>query len=311
MKRLVLALPFLLAAVLLSPSRAQTPTGAPAATAPAASEPETVHSIGDYIDNTFKAARTVNGLLFPADGSFYPEAQYARWKDPVCFNVYGLAPAAKYMVERRMKEIAAQVGAPVNRADPCTPNVTIAFTTDPPATLQSIAEARPWLVPCVGMIRTRVKESLPIQAWYADMMVGASGRGIIMNPCDDFGVTYFNGNDMTHLNSGIETGIATVVILVNTNAIMGMTLGALADHFALLALAEARQTSSCKEVESIANLMVKDCHPALVAKEITRNDIMMLTSLYGTRDDRLQRLQHVRVISGMRKMMEADQAAGK
>jgi hypothetical protein len=282
---------------------------APTQPPPATSEPETVHSTGQYIDNTWKAARTVNGLLFPVDGSFYPKEQYTRWKDPICFNVYGLAPAAKYVVERRMKEIATRVGAPVNRADPCTPNVTIFFTSDPPVTLQSIADVRPWLVPCVGFIRSRVKESLPIQAWYADMSSGGNGQWILANSCE--GSYVFDARGMSILNSGMETQLGAVTILVNTSAIMGMELGALADHFALLSLAEARQSRSCKEVESIANLMLKDCDPALTSKEITRNDIMMLTALYGTSDDRLQNLQRVRIQSKMRRMMEADQEAGR
>ncbi len=208
-----------------------------------------------------------------------------------------------------MKEIAAQVGAPVNRDDPCTPNVTIAFTIDPAATLQSIANVRPWLVPCVGLIRSRVKESLPVQAWYS----AAS------NSCDDGGFFFFEtGSSLnrffqtgsaSRLHSGFATGMSAVTILVNTNAIMGLPLGALADHFALLSLAEARQGRGCKDVESIANLMAPDCDPALAAREITGNDLTLLTSLYGTPDDRLQMLDHVRIVGKMRRSLAAQRQA--
>jgi hypothetical protein len=304
MKRLALVLLLISGAAFAQPP-------APAQEASAPPEPETVYSLGEYIDDYYQASRSVNGLLFPADGTFYPHGQYSRWRQPVCFNVYGLAPAAKYVVERRMKEIAAQIGAPVDRDDPCVPNVSVLVTPDPAATLQSIAEVRPWLVPCVGMIRSRVKETLPVQAWYAGMIVGAYGQKTVVNPCDDGGGSFFETGFSSHLHSGFATEIGAVTILVNTQAIMGLPLRALADHFALLSLAEARQGRGCKAVESVANLMAGDCDPALVAKEITSNDLTLLTSLYGTTDDRLQMLHHVRIIGKMRRTLEAQRRAEK
>jgi hypothetical protein len=143
-------------------------------------------------------------------------------------------------------------------------------------------------------------------------MIGASGRGILSNPCaDNDGYFFFDADASSRLNSGMTTRMSAVIILVDTKAIMGMELGTLADHFALLSLAEARQGRNCKEVESIANLMAKDCDPALAAKAITRNDIRMLTALYQVPDDRLQGLEQVRIQARIRRQIEADHAAGR
>jgi hypothetical protein len=221
------------------------------------------------------------------------------------------------VVERRIKEIAVQVGAPVNRADPCEPNVTIAVTADPAATLKSIADVRPWLVQGVGLICTRIRESLPIQAWYTNMMQGADGATRIIPGCGGSDTIYFGGpsilqvESMSRLDTGVRRKLGAVTIIVDSKAIIGMQLGPLTDYLAMLSLAEGRQNQRCKEVESILNLMLKDCDPGLTAKEITENDKKMLSALYTVDDDRLGRLQYVRMIADMRRKLQAEREAGK
>jgi hypothetical protein len=308
MKRLALALLLLCGPALAQTGQTPPPalTPAPAPAQPAASEPETVKSLG-YVDSIWHGWRIVNGVIFPVEGTSFPESRYSFWTDPVCFNVYGLAPVAKYVVEKRMKEIAARIGAKVNRSDPCTPNVTIAFTSDPKATLQSIAEVRPWLVPGLGFIRNRVREAQPIQAWYANMIVGGSGRPVLMDGFGDGGYYVFNTGPMGRLDDGVAYRLGAVTVVVDTAAIMGMQLGTLADYFAMITLSEARFTRGCKEVESISNLMQKDCRPELVAKEITSNDLFMLDALYHSKQDRLQSL---RMVGKIRRAVESE-AAGE
>jgi hypothetical protein len=300
MKTLVLVL-----SLVAGTAVAQTPAPAPAP--PSGAEPETVYSDAQQQQDQSLSHRTVESLLAPVEGL---ESQYSRWKRPVCFNVYGLAPAVKYVMERRMKEIAAQVGAPLDRDESCAPSVTIVFTTDPPATLESVAKVRPWLVPGLGMIRSRVREEQPIQAWYATGVRGSNGRmSLLYDGYDDepqrIGTSVFN-----HLDSGIETEIASVLVVVNTKTIMGMPLGSLADHFALVSLAEANFSRKCKPIRTVANLMHKDCDPALTATEITPGDTAMLTGLYKTPDDRLQQVQKQRIMGNMRKSL-ADKFKGE
>jgi hypothetical protein len=64
-------------------------------------------------------------------------------------------------------------------------------------------------------------------------------------------------------------------------------------------------------VESIANLMIGDCAPGLAAKEITDNDVKMLSALYTVDDDRLGRLQYVRMIGTMRRSLAAQRPGGQ
>jgi hypothetical protein len=304
MKKLVLTLVLVFGAALLSQSWAQTPVPAPQVSP---GEPETVYSGAQKLEDQSLSRRTIERVLAPVETV---EDQYSRWKQPVCFNVYGLSTTAKYVVEKRMKEVAQLVGAPVDRRDPCPPSVTIIFTTDPQATLQSIAQVRPWLVPGLGLSRSRVREEQPIQAWYTTLIRGSGGWIPQYSGYDEEPNTV-SIDRMSHLHSGIETQIGAVTVVVRTDAVMGLDLGALADHFALISLAEARYTSACKEIETIANLLHKNCDQALIPKTITPGDIALLTGLYKTPDDSMQRVQKARIIGNMRKTLEAESRAGQ
>lgn len=282
---------------------AQTPTPGPAP-APETLDHETVYSDVQMERDQSISRETVESVLDPVDTV---DGQFARWKQPVCFNVYGLSAAAKYVVERRMKDIAHQVGAPVDRADPCTPTATIVFTADPMATLESIAKVRAWLVPGLGMIRSRVREAQPIQAWYNTMVVNDNGRRFLEYDGYTDEPVWGSSDRISRIESGVTTEMASVLMVVDTKAIMGMSLATLADHFALMSLAQARALRGCRDIETIANLLKKDCAPGLQPANITNNDIALLTGLYKTPDADMGRLQRQRIIGNMRKSLE-DQA---
>jgi len=303
-----------LAALLLCavPAVAQAPDKALPPIAPGV---ETVYSDAELERDRSISRAQVEAVLDPVQAMDY---QYARWKRPVCFNVYGLSAAAKYVVERRMKDIAQQVGAPLDRRDPCVPNVTVAFTPDPRATLESVASTASILVPYYGFIRSRLRETQPIQAWHVTSTGAPNGHEVLDFDGENGGLNdalappriSMMAGQMSRLNSGYTTAIEAVLVVVDTNAIMGKSLGTLADHFAMLALAQSRVTSSCKDVATIANLMNPECSAEVRPDAMTGNDIAMLTGLYQTPDDTLQRVQKARIIGNMRKALEA-QATGK
>jgi len=294
---------YTLFAVLLfsSTALAQTPL-------PLSENVETVYSEVQREQDESLSRRAVQGVLAPADGT--ESGQYARWKEPVCFNVYGLTPLTKYTVERRMKDIAQQVGAQIDRREDCPPNILIAFTPDTQATLESIAKVRPWLVPGLGMIRSRTRESQPIQAWYAIALSGKTGHPVLVYDGYDQEPRIIAAPSISRLGSGLSSQIMAVTMVVDTKAIMGMNLTMMADYFAVMTLAQTRATNRCRDFRTIANLMLKNCDAAHMAQAITDNDIALLTSHYKTNDDRMELLQGIRIIGNMRKALEA-QATGK
>jgi hypothetical protein len=302
---------------------------------------ETVYSDAQREKDQDLSRRFVQGLLAP---SYSFEDQYAKWKRPVCPNVYGMSVTAKYMLERRIREVASQVGAPVDRQDPCTPNITIVVTPQPQASLDSIAATAPYLV--MGGKKRQLTVTQPVQSWYTTLRRDYSGlaqldmpwedgstagAGEVQTPIGDDGAlgmvdpgnltTIVGGmqaiasgtleRDLpkvraegTRLSSGVSPEMAGVVVIVDSKAIMGMTLGSLGDYFALLSLSQAPVTGRCQEAPSIANLMAAGCNRDVKTASLSNVDVALLTGLYQT-PERPDVIQKQRIIGAMRRSLEA------
>jgi hypothetical protein len=304
---------------------------------------ETVYSDAQRERDQDLSRRFVQGVLAPS-ASF--EDQYAKWKSPVCPNVYGMSAASKFLIERRIREVAHEVGAPVNRADPCTPNVTIVVTPEPQATLDSIALAAPFLV--TGGKKRQLTVTHPIQSWYTTFRRDYSGLAQLdlnwedastagtmvpglVPPSGDASIgvaetgnvsgmagmsSFVNGSleqDIPRvraqggrLSTGISPEMAGVVIIVDAKAIMGMTLGTLGDYFALLALAPSPVTGHCQVAPSITNLMA-NCATDVKTNSLSVVDLALLTGLYQT-PEKPEMIQKARIIGAMRRSLEAQLA---
>src|SRR4051812_47967558 len=94
----------------------------------------------------------------------------ARWKQGVCPLTAGLRPSAVTFVTKRIREIAAQVGAPVNDRNDCKPNIEIIFTTTPQALLDNVQVMYPFVLGYhdnSAQAAQLAKVIWPIQSWYS------------------------------------------------------------------------------------------------------------------------------------------------
>jgi hypothetical protein len=296
----------LAAALLLSTAPAMAQTRPPLVT----QEFETIYSDTQRDRDEAISRRFVQGLLAPSV-SF--EDQYAKWKNPVCPNVYGMSASSKYVLERRIRSVAQEIGAPINRNDPCTPNITVIVTPDPQASLDSIAAHAPYLV--IGGKKRQLTVTQPIQSWYTTYRRDFNGLAALDLTWEDAetaggGPTGGTGNEAprvtaqgNRLSTGVSPEMAGVVVLVDIKAITGMTLGTLGDYLALLALAPAPVTGRCQEAPSIANLMAKGCATDVKSTQLTGVDIAMLTGLYQT-PEKPEMIQKQRIVGAMRRTLE-------
>jgi len=266
-------------------------------------EPETVYSDAQRQIDLDHSRRVVETMLAP---SFSIDGQYARWKQPICPHVYGLTPVAAYIVERRIRDVAAQVGAPVDRQDPCIPNIGIIFSAQPQASLTSIANARPFLVQG-GSQKPQVR--YPVQAWYATFKTDYDGFKTIDIPWeiaepwrDENSYPQVAAN-LSRLHTGQTAEMAAATVLVDSKAVTGMTLGEIGDYLALMTLAQASQYGACQPMATIANLMLKGCDPADVTRDLSHVDIALLTALYQV-PDIPEKLQKQRIVGAMRRSLE-------
>jgi hypothetical protein len=271
----------------------------------AASEPETVYSDAQREKDDAMARRFVQSLLQP---SYSLDGQFKRWKIQVCPHVVGLDAAAAYVVERRIRDVAQKIGAPVDRKDPCRPNIVVFVTPHPQALLDATAKKEFWLVAGTHPRQDRLTVKYPVQSWYFGMYRDYNGRYWMDMDCE-----FYLDNCPPHvaargtlLVNGIDAEMIATTILVDSHAVSGMTLGSLADYVALMALAQAPATGNCQPAPSIANLFLTDCGADLHTTELSDVDLAMLAALYETPEEP-EKLQWQRLAGNMRRHLEGGQ----
>jgi hypothetical protein len=212
--------------------------------------------------------------------------QLARWRDDICPTTVGLPPGYNAFVTKRVKEIAAQVGAPVKLDGRCNYNVAIIFTPDPQGVLDSIRK-RHWVLlgfHYPAQLKRLATVSHPIQSWYATGTQGAGGNIEISSTVggfalDDPDYAMPSGKPGSRLTVGLRSEIVTAVIVADARKVEDLKIGAVADYIAFLALAQTTTFDACGELPSITELMAPDCgHPAPEA--ITDADLAYLKGLY-------------------------------
>jgi hypothetical protein len=232
-----------------------------------------------------------------------------RWRTGICPEVIGLA--AKYVgfVQRRMRDVAASVGAPVNADPACKPNIEVVFTTEPQNLLNNIrqnGEVYLGYHDSATQAATLATVSHAIQAWYTTATADLRGRpqidsgkggGLTIDtltlaiPGADGGAMQLPGgvqlnmpNATTRevtgnrLGNGLSSEFANVLIVAEPAKLLDYEIGTLADYVAMLALSQPASFDACQEMPSISNLLASGCRST--AHSITDGDIAYLRGLY-------------------------------
>lgn len=93
-----------------------------------------------------KSREVVRGFVQSFASPTRLTGKMARWETGICPIVVGIKPQFASFVARRLKEIAAKAGAPVNARASCSPNIQIVFTTTPQALLDRVRDKQPYLL---------------------------------------------------------------------------------------------------------------------------------------------------------------------
>jgi hypothetical protein len=231
--------------------------------------------------------------------------QLARWRVGICPGTTGLQPDWNLFVTNRVKEVAAQVGAPVDTKKPCLGNVLIVFTRQPQKLVDSMrAKSARFL----GSHYPDQEKELatvryPIQAWYQTATADYNGRLSVDDIADTsakctmqippqlcgrsasgpyctFEYHSCPAAKASRLGVGFRSEFLTVTIVIDSNKILGYPLGALADDIAMMALAQTKSFDGCRELVSITNLTSPGCEASRKANALTVNDLAYLRGLY-------------------------------
>lgn len=217
----------------------------------------------------------------------------ARWKVGICPLTIGLPDKLNTFIDQRIIRTAMMVGAPLDKREPCRPDLLVLATDRPQALLDFVRAKRPDLL---GFHYRPQRQKLatmrrPIQAWFstatedfygfisADLPSWDLGYGVMSSGYDALGFwsPHVSGN---RTGNGLKSELTAGIIIVDKTRIAGQEIGALADYIAMLALAQAQSYDACQPVPTINNLLAAGCDQALKPAGITDIDANYLRGLY-------------------------------
>jgi len=211
----------------------------------------------------------------------------ARWEDPVCPSVTGLPANFVKYITKRIRDLAASVGAPVDPSESCKGNLEVVFTTKPQDLLNSIRQNQPIMLGYFDnsdQADQLAKVTHVIQSWHATQTVDLRGNKTI----DSRNPTRPGGRELNTVAStglrtsdGLHSSYFSGIVVADPGKLTEYEIGTLADHIAMLALAQPANASACTELPSILDTTTPTCRKDVPVKALTKADIGYLKGLYN------------------------------
>jgi hypothetical protein len=236
------------------------------------------------------AKQRAMSLIHDYSGKKHYWEALAAWDDDICVTVAGLDPAKDAAVKARIEAVAAAAGATVKqrRCGPehVTANVEVFFTSNPDVVLKAVSRIRPWIV---GGVETRANPLIsmrayeaglimkrPIQAWYTNHCAPDIAAGAPPGWSISTGYSFWSADGTPCQKIGFDN----VLVVVDERQVPGLTLGALSDYAALLALSEPASLNGCNALPSIIDLFSTACAGQPEPTGLTETDTAYLKALY-------------------------------
>ncbi|TWB70781.1 hypothetical protein FBZ87_107165 [Nitrospirillum amazonense] len=204
--------------------------------------------------------------------------QIARWDRAVCPQVQNVPADISAFITTRIRAIAQAVGAPTSRAS-CKTNVDIFFTDQPQRLMDAVADKYPRLLGYhfVHQAKALSQVTRPIQAWY----VTSTSNGILTAIDDPYQMSLGGGLGSRLSTGGLRPVLTHVLMVVNTDRILGLKLGAVADYLGVLALAQPKVLGQCGDLPSILDLFAANCADDQKTATLSAADKAYLEGLYS------------------------------
>jgi hypothetical protein len=210
----------------------------------------------------------------------------ARWIDPVCPRVRGIAEPYAEMVEARMRAIAREAGIRT-AGNRCDPNISVSFVGDAEA-LMNVIERRS--SPLFREVPPEAREALingdaPIRWWYltdertrdglrrATFTIQTEGPPLVVE-----GSNHYNSSI---ISTQMNRAILGAGVVIDLDRVEGRMLETVAAYAAFVAFAEVR-AGDPKPPGSILGMF----GPEPEARGLTDWDMAFLRSLYRLQLDR-------------------------
>jgi hypothetical protein len=245
-----------------------------------------------------KEREAINAFIQSLAVPSHLTGKLARWETGICPVTVGLRKEAARFVTARLKAVAAQVDAPVDKSATCKPNIEVVFTTTPQGLMDNVRQKQ-WAflgyTDTAGQRDRLAVVKRPIQAWYTtatkDLRGGLQIDSANSNPVEvvvpdpfrnpPFTTLYVRQGAKTitggRLGDGLRTVLYHVIVVVDPAKLVEEEIGDVADYIALVALSQVQALDKCQGLSSIANLLPQGCEKP---SGLTVSDMGYLRGLY-------------------------------
>ncbi|MDQ8755938.1 hypothetical protein RCO27_06820 [Sphingosinicella sp. LHD-64] len=281
---------FILLALFVSAPQAAAQTaippdagGAPPAAANEAA-PNEITIIGRRQVSGIDVSQYLNAILAETRNG-----RVARWADRICLNVVGVGNDYRNYLVDRMEAVAQNLRLEIVPQRPCEPSAYIIFTPDPTALRARLEDQRPGFF---GSLSGAEREAFWASAAPVRWLSSAQLRGAHGETPFSFSVDPKTGGverpvpgmrgTASRLATGSRMDLQTMLVLVDTSKIAGLSNQSLADYLTMVVLGNIRPEHDVIARESILSIFARDrVEGAIIADGMSDWDRAYLRSFYS------------------------------
>ena len=217
-----------------------------------------------------------------------------RFTVPVCPAVYGLAPQQAAFISGRMRQIAYAAGIAL-AVEPCQPNAIVIVTKDKTSLLRGLEQRHSDYFPLEWnkrQIRDLESDPYPAASWQFEGLITPDGLRIaentipsLVDPVDPAGLvqaTPPTTAPASRLRPAELHDVMTSVLVVQANALQGLTAMQFADYAAMRTFARTDpRSTTVPPTDTILKVLDAPMGTA-VPLSITASDLDFLRHYYGS-----------------------------
>lgn len=215
-----------------------------------------------------------------------------RFTLPVCPGVFGLAPQQAAYVTNRMRQVAAAAAIPLAPM-PCSPNAIVIVTANKGALIRGLEQHHSDYFPYewnAREVRALEVDPYPAAAWQFEGLITPDGLRVAdttipslldpVSPAALVEATAPTTAPATRLRPGLRHDVMTSVLVVQANALSGLTTMQFADYAAMRTFARTDPRSTALPASDTILKVLDAPMGAEVPMSITAEDLNFLRGYY-------------------------------
>jgi hypothetical protein len=182
------------------------------------------------------------------------EAKLTRWREkaPICPRVAGVPRDHGEFILRRLSQVATGAGAPLG-SEHCQVNLSVVVTADPAALLKAWGGRKSPLFGDAADVKIQafLDLSSPIRVWYNVGLVDEDGRPVAISYQSGIGI---DENSMSRFKWREAPALTSVIVIVDSRLMRGISFSQLADYIAMIGLVKIRFDANLGDAPTILHL---------------------------------------------------------